>query len=92
MDWSVLLLILHLPFEPLQSYYQDGRQLEYLDSLYSLLVLLTLVAVPLVLPTQLLWSIELTEAVGDCHLVYEELSLLLLGYLLDLVLELFKLD
>lgn len=38
-------------------------------------MLLALVTVPLVLPAQLLWSIELTEAIADRHLVDKELRL-----------------
>jgi hypothetical protein len=93
MYWGVLLLILHLSFEPLKSDYQYRRKFEDLDPLDRLFVLLAFVTVPLVLPAQLLRSVELSEAVSDGDFVDKELSLFGLKtlYLLDLVLHLLQL-
>lgn len=77
-DWRVLLLIRHVAFEPLQGYYQDWWRLVDLDLFYCLFMLLALVAVPFVLPAQLLWRVELSEAVGYCYLVDEQVVFLYL--------------
>jgi len=61
--------------EAFESDNEHRWQLEDLDSLNSLLMLLALVAVPLVLPAELLRSVELAEAVSDSNLVDEELLL-----------------
>lgn len=59
----ILLLVCHVPFESLQCYNKDRRGFIDLNFLDCLLVLLALVTVPFILPTQLLRHVELPEAI-----------------------------